>query len=159
MPRQRVCTVRMGELHSATDFKPVSRLRPEEVAEVQAVLEAVPEPTQSRWMPHKWLTDLVGNAFDHRAVPTLDWAQFDRVSVCDYLLSGDNPFPVLLTGAMVRLQLDWTPRKLAEAFKGQKCVQRSYIDGRIVKTTFDRFVLSFDQAETREESFRLQVYI
>lgn len=87
------------------------------------------------------------------------WTSFNKSNVCDHLLSAEDPYPILLTGASARLQLDWTPGRFASAFKGQRCTQKSYTDDSKSQTTLDNFVLTFDQAETRVESFKIQVFL
>lgn len=137
----------------------VTRFRPDEVADTKASLAAVSAPHKRHWAPHSWLSHLTKSAFSSRATPEMPWTSFNKLNVCDHLLSAEDPYPILLAGASAPLQLDWTPGRFASAFKGQRCTQKSYTDNRKSQTTFDNFMLTFDQAETRLESFKIQVFL
>ncbi|KAF7965218.1 hypothetical protein HWV62_45057 [Athelia sp. TMB] len=147
-----------GGSHSAADFLQVTRFRPDEVANTKASLESVPAPSRTHWVPHDWLCGLSEKALVGRAVPTMSWASF-KSNVCDYLLSAEDPYPIVLTEATAQLQLDWTPNRLASSFKGQKCKIKSYTNNKTSQTTFDAFMYTFilvKPSETREESFKIQ---
>lgn len=87
----------------------------------------------------------------------MQWEAFDKANVCDHLLSANDPHPVLLLEAAQKIQLKWTPDRFASTFRGQKCIKTSYVDKKQSSTTFDSFMLSFNQDGPRRDSFKIQV--
>lgn len=105
-----------------------------------------------------WLLPDVTSALQEQKILTMPWTSADH-DVCDYLLSENDPCPVLLTEASRQLQTNWTHDRLGSMFKGHKCTEKSYLTGKTKQTTIDKFMDTFNQNGDRQDPRKLQVRV
>jgi len=66
-------------------------------------------------------------------------------SIFDALWSAEDPFPILVTGAMEGLQLDWDPSFFSETFRDYLCQVQNCVTGEIFTTTVDKIFSNYGQ--------------